>query len=157
MYKIIGASLLLISALFGALTLIYKEKRRIIQLEAFTVLIRFIYKQIEVFNLPLPEILEKADKNILKLCGWEGEEQIDFEGLLCREGLFIDSIERNMLLSFSAGLGRCYRDEQLRHCNYYLSELEKCLTGRKNDYPKKKKLIITLSICAALGLIIIMI
>ncbi|MEE0970429.1 MAG: stage III sporulation protein AB [Clostridia bacterium] len=155
MNKIIGAFLLLSVALLASFALIYKEKRRISQLSAISELVGFIYKKIEAFNMPVPDILRSADPVLLKNCGFADE--LEFSALLSRDDLYIDEKTKSYLYDFSAGLGRSYRDEQLRHCAYYLSELEAYSKVQKADYPKKRRMILTLSVCAALGIIIIMI
>ncbi|MBQ8208231.1 MAG: stage III sporulation protein AB [Clostridia bacterium] len=157
MHKIIGAVLLLISAFLCSLYLISKEKKHVELLGGFNELIREIYKQIEMLNLPVPEILERADERFLTLCGIREGEAISLEKLIDLTENRLDPKEREIIMSFASGLGRCYRDEQLRLCKYYSGELESCLAARKNDYPKKRKLIITLTVCAALGIIILII
>ncbi len=156
MNKIIGGLLLITVALVASAVMIIKERRRLSQLRAFSELIEFIYKQIEAFNLPIAEILSIADPELLRECGFS-DKVSDFKGLLSHEGLFIDAKTKSLVFNFVTGLGRSYRDEQLRHCEYYLKEIKGYTELAAAEYPKKCKLILTLSLCAALGLIIIMI
>ncbi len=157
MYKLIGAVILVLAALFCSAYILLREKKHIEQLGGFTELIRQIYKQIEAFNLPVPDIMKSLDRDILKSCGASGQEGLTIESLVSREELFLNQKEKKIILDFSQGLGRCYRDEQLKLCKYYLDELEGRLSIIRSEYPKKRKLTLTLCFCAALGLIILMI
>lgn len=157
MNKLIGAVFLFASALFCACYLISREKRRMKILRGFTDLIGEIYKQIEMLNLPIPEILSGADRDFLLLCGAADGDKITLERLVDLTEDVLTAREKELILSFSAGLGRCYRDEQLKLCKYYYGEIGICLEKLKSEYPKKRRLIFTLSICAALGVIILII
>lgn len=154
MYRIIGAFFIILSAFFGGYTLVTKEKKHIKQLDGVARLIRHIYKQIEAFNLPLCDILESTDAELLSVVdtgdGTAPEITLPHDLLLTPK-------ERGVAAGFFSGLGRCYRDEELRLCRYYSDEIESLLTERRKEYPKKKKLCFTLSICGALGLVILMI
>ncbi len=156
MNKLIGGFLIIGVALIASGALVTKEKRRIKQLGGFTALIRFIFKQIEAFNMPIPEIISLADKELLSLCGFADGDS-DILHVLTHKELYIDGKSKSLLINFASGLGKSYRDEQLKHCNYYISEIEKYCESEEKDYPRKRKLILTLTLCAAIGLIIIMI
>lgn len=157
MYKAIGAVILFLSALGFALYRIYGEKKHIRLLRGFSVLLGDIYRQIDLLNLPVAEILKGADKSFLSLCGANPAEEIDLATLcaLCEDRL--DKNESEIITAFASCLGRSYRDEQLRLCKYYSEELDTCLSLRETEYPKKRKLMLTLSLCLALGIIILII
>ncbi len=157
MSRLVGAILLLISAVICSFFLINEEKKRITYLGAFTELIGYIYKQIEAFNLPVSDILKNADKGILKLCGIDDRNKNDLNSIINEGKLQLDKKTRALLREFLLGLGRCYRDEQIRHCKYYYDELAEHFDTLKKEYPKRRRLIITLSLCTAFGLIILMI
>ncbi|MBE6538213.1 MAG: hypothetical protein E7671_01950 [Ruminococcaceae bacterium] len=154
MYRIAGGLLIVLSAFLCGYMLVIKEKKHIEQLDIFTRLIKHIYKQIEAFNLPLGDILKNTDAELLSLInegsGYTGD-------ITLSDALLVTPKEKKVIMSFFSGLGRCYRDEQLKMCKYYSDEIEALLAGRRKEYPKKRKLFLTLSLCAALGLVILMI
>ncbi|MBR4296154.1 MAG: stage III sporulation protein AB [Clostridia bacterium] len=157
-YKLIGALCLVLSGVCASFAVLTKEKEHIKQLSAFAELLQYIYKQIDNFNLPLPKILNSADRKILLLCGARGEDyEITLEKLLKNDKLYLNQKEKELLRAFSEGLGRCYRDEQLKLCKYYSDELSRLCTECREDYPKKQKLTLTVVFCIVLGIIILMI
>lgn len=157
-YKLIGALFLILSGICTSFAVLMREKEHIKQLSAFAELLKHIYKQIDNFNLPIPEIINCADRKILSLCGaGEGDCEITLEKLLKNERLYLNQKEKEFLRAFSEGLGRCYRDEQLKLCKYYSDELSRLCTECREDYPKKQKLTLTVVFCIVLGIIILMI
>ena len=155
-YKIIGASLLLICAACTSCAVIISEKKHIEQLLGFISLIGFIESQISNFNLPIPEILKKTDRKILSDCGLGAGEENSLFSLHEKKDLLLDEKEKKVVFEFADSLGRSYRDGQIALCRASLSELEKLSRERKEDYPKKIRLALTLSFCAAFALIIFM-
>lgn len=155
-YKIIGAVLILISAVCACAAVIVIEKKHLEQLGAIVSLVTLIEVQIENFNLPLHEILKKADKKLLLLCGFDENEVPDLTALKEKKDLLLDGKEKNVLFEFADTLGHSYRDGQLASCRHSRTELQKMYTERKNDFSKKTRLTVTLGVCAALALIIFM-
>ncbi len=157
MYKLVGAVILLAVSLVSAALIMKKEKKHTDQLGGFCSLLEHIYKQIEAFNIPLPDILKNLDARTFKLCGIDVEGGIDEGFFLNQGGSFLRAKEKKLISDFYAGLGRCYRDEQLKSCKYYLDELSNILLEAEKEYPKKRKLTYTLCVCTALGIIILII
>ena len=77
MYKLVGAVILLSVSLVSAALVMKKEKKHTDQLGGFCSLLEHIYKQIEAFNIPLPDILKNLDARTFKRCGIDVEGGID--------------------------------------------------------------------------------
>ena len=144
--------MILTSGIFSALFFVKKEKGRIEELDVFLNLVNFILKNIEAFDMPICDILKKADGRILSLCNVSGYGEISI-----KEGVRLSNKERQLLLSFFSELGRGYREEQIKICKYYYGELSELAGKLSGEYPQKRKLIFTLCICASLGVIILFI
>lgn len=155
-YKIIGAVMIIISAVCACSAVIVIEKKHLEQLKALLSLVTLIEVQIDNFNLPIPEILKKADRNLLVRCGFEENEVPNLTSLRLKKDLLLDAKEKKELFEFTDTLGHAYKDGQIASCRHCRTELEKLCTERKNNFSKKTRLTLTLGICAALALIIFM-
>lgn len=150
--KITGAILLFVSAaVFSAMTLL-REKRHIERLSALLRLVEYISSGIEHFGQPLPELLRNADKELLSRCAVSETD----EGTLS-EPTELDEAERELILSFFAELGKGYKSDEMRICRSCRDALASALEARRLDYPKKRKLILTLCFSAVFAVIVIMI
>lgn len=155
-YKVIGALLILVSAGCACTAVIVIEKKHLEQLGAVLALIAFIETQIDNFNLPVPEILKRADKKLLSVCGFDENDLLSFDTLKESSDLLLDGKEKAVLFEFADTLGHAYRENQLASCRYARGELQKMYTERKNNFSGKTRLTLTVGICAALALIIFM-
>ena len=155
--KVFGILLLLLSALFGALFSVSKERKRIEFLRSFAELLGEIYRQIEMLDLPLDEILLRTPEKLTAICKNAVGEKLTLESVALAAADMLDKKETELINGFVSDIGRGYREEQLRICRYYTASLGDILSERERDYPKKRKLAFTLSFCLALGLIILLI
>ena len=151
MAKIIGSLCLLISSLFTAFLMVEREKKKRAQLRRFIDLIRYIQRSIEAFNLPLGEIIKRVDTVLVSDCEISAGDFIK-----PKSELLVSEKDEKSIKEFFSSIGKGYRDEQIKLCSYYVDELEDSLSQTEADFPKKRRLTYTLSICAALGAIILM-
>lgn len=163
LYKIIGSTSIFLSAMIFSIQSQQFEKAKIKQAEAFITLIKFIKKQIDCFCLPIYEIISKADHTVLKNCGFKYFDiknmplDSSFEWILNNCGFYIDSEAIELIKKFSSELGKSYREDQLKSCNYYASELIEYKNRLISDLPQKRKLRTALCICSSLSFILLMI
>lgn len=156
--KLLGALLLTLAGISGAVLLNRAASRRIDAVEGWIALIRTTKNRIDCFALPLPEILRRCDEGILAAIGWQGDEPpVDFRalrevlttGLLSEEGIRIAD-------GFLGEIGKGYRAEQLRTCDYgiglFSAERDRLLAA----LPKERSRNVALSMAMALGAVVLL-
>ncbi len=155
--KIFGALLLICAAMLWAFLRYSAEKRRLCFLRFFTGLAIEIKRQIEMLDMPIERIIESADT-----CGIEAllksrPEKIDIQFLseLAEHELYGEDAEKAR--EYFSGLGRYFRDEEIKRCAYYSEIFSSSLAKKKSEYGAKCRMYFTVSICMALGFIILII
>ena len=162
LYKIIGSSSILLSAFIFCVQSQKFEREKIKQAESFILLIKFIKKQIDCFCLPLYEIIARADTQILKDCGFRYSKVTNmppdssFEWFIENCCFYIDKEATDLIEKFSSELGRSYRDDQLKSCDYYISGLVEYKEKLIAELPRKRKLRCTMCVGASLSFILLM-
>lgn len=156
--KLFGALLLSGVGAYGALLLNRRAEWRIDRLEAWIALLRLTKNQIDCFSLPVPEILARCEPSLLRRIGWESEEPpADFAalGAALREGELSEEGER-VAVGFCEEIGKGYRAEQLRTCDYgiglFCAERDRLLS----ELPRRRKRNVTLCMAAALGAVVML-
>ena len=152
MLRLIGAAALLLLSVHVGNSLAAVEKKRLRQIEGFLLLVRYIREQISCFRRPLPEIYGGFRNEALESVGFlahlsEGDFATAFEK--AREELYLEDEERKLLCAFAAGVGQSFEEEQRALCAYTERELEKALARRKEEAPKRARVLRTL--CAVFG------
>ena len=156
-YKIAGALILSLSGICCAVCLNRNVERRPREAAGWIALLRFCKVQVECFSLPMGEILARSDPEVLSACGYEGGlPPGSFEELLAASRLYDSEVER-IARGFCEEFGRGYREEQMRGCEYYLSELEEHRRMLVGKLPAQKKMNTTLSVCAALAVVLLLV
>ncbi len=155
--KIVGALLLISAALLWAFMHYFAEKRRLNMLRFFSSLAFEIKRQIKMLDMPIERIIESID-----MCGIDDvlkvhPEKIDisFLSALAERELYTEDARKAR--EFFSGLGRNFRDEEIQRCAYYSDFLSESLTKREEEYSAKCRMYFTVSLCMALGFIILII
>jgi hypothetical protein len=71
------------------------------------------------------------------------------------EGIRLSDAERKLLISLFSSLGSGYASDEVKLIEECAAELYKLLAARRAQMPKDMKLINTLSVSAALGILIL--
>lgn len=155
-YKMAGALILSLSGILCAAHLNRRAERRLREISGWIALLRFSKLQVECFSLPMGEILARCDAQILSDCGYIGQiAPRSFEDLLSASVL-CDGETESIVRGFCEEFGRGYREEQTRAFDYYLSMLESRRKLWNEKLPARKKMNATLSICAALAIVLLL-
>ncbi len=156
--KTLGIFILFISVLSYGLSISYKTKTEIAQLKEFLSLMKYIKNQIKYFNKPLCEIYcEYALKSSYLSDFLNNLNNFDWKNAFDNtDGIFISKNAKEILVEFGNKLGKNDCDGQIEICDYYITIFEKEVQNASDNYPKKSKLCISLSIYAGLLLIIIL-
>lgn len=154
--KLAGALVLSISGVLCAAWLNRKAERRIGELAGWISLLRFCKRQVDCFSLPMGEILARCDREILSACGFVGDlAPKSFEDLLAASAMQ-DGETESIVRGFCEEFGKGYREEQTRGCDYYLGLLEARREQLLGRLPAQKKMNATLSVCAALAIVLLL-
>lgn len=148
--KLLGTSILLLIGVLSARRSVHAEKEREALLDAWIRLLYEIRTEIDCFSLPIQEILARTDRQVLQRLG--ADEPPDSLASLYRlRKDDLDPDTSRLLTSLIGEIGSCYRDEQVKRCDYYLAQLEKGRQELRARLPVRIKLSMTLSLCLSLG------
>ena len=155
--KLLGSMILICAALLWAFWRYSAEKRRLCFLRFFTGLSIEIKRQIEMLDMPVERIIENADLSSIKafLKGCPDKINISFLSDLVIPELHIE--DAKTARDFFAGLGRYFRDEEIKRCAYYSEVFSASLAKKESEYGAKCRMYFTVSLCMALGFIILII
>ncbi len=154
MLKLLGALLILgVGSLSAFLTARY-ERRRLSVLDGWLDLILYIRAQIDCYLRPLGEILSTRDA--AHLDETLAAPDADLPAILEASSLYLDGDTNHLLEGFVREIGGGYREEQLKHCDYYISALRDHRTRVAAELPSRIRLTVALCICAALGTAILL-
>lgn len=156
-FKLLGALLLTATGGYGAWMLGHRDSLRIDRVEAWIALLRLTKNQIDCFSLPVPEILSRCEPSLLARIGWEGEAPQGFVEITESDAVSMLSMEgKRIARGFSEEIGKGYRQEQLRACDYSIGLFSAERDRLLSELPKKRKRDITLCMAAAIGTVILL-
>ncbi len=158
-YKVFGALFLILSAFLTALTLTRSYELEIRTVEGYIELIRYVRTQVDIYALPIDEILKRCDGELVLRCGgdvrYPPKDMLElFSGA---RASIKDKASQKVILEFCSDFGRNYREEELKRCDASISVLEARRDALRGDVQNKKKMCYTLSLSAAAALIILLI
>ena len=151
-FKMLGAVLLLATGIGGAVTLNRRAEARIDRVEAWISLLRLTKNQIDCFSLPLGEILGRCEGTVLRRMGWEASAAPeDFSALLSLTGEGYLSEEGGRIAAgFCEEIGKGYRGEQLRTCDYsiglFCAERDRLLSALPGCRKRNTTLLMALAV-----------
>lgn len=148
MLKFLGCLLILLSSVTVGFYMerSYKEKIRFLQ--EIIDLINYTRNQIEFFSLPINEIylsFQNRSKHLTDLI--TGNVNLIYENFRNQEYLH----------HYFNEIGKGYKSEQIKLCDYTLNEAQKDLNNLNLDLPKKIKIIRSLSLFIGASLVILLV
>ena len=157
-FKVLGGTSIFLSAAIFYFESKRYERAKIRQADAFISLLRYIKKQIECFSAPISTIIDRCDKNILENCGiWTSCEQDSLGEVIGKCDFCIDEEAIDTLKKFGEEFGKTYREDQLRSCDYYISELVKYKEKLAQEIPKEQKMRLAVCFCLSGSIILLFI
>ena len=154
--RIVGAAILSLCGVLFAAHLNRRAECRLRQVEGWISLLRFVKAQVECFSLPMSEILLRCDQAVLQSCGYPADIPPKSFSAMCEASTFCDAECVRIARAFAEEFGKGYREEEMRGCDYYLAQLEAHKEMLAKKLPVQKKMNATLSICAALALVLLL-
>lgn len=153
--KLFGVLLLLGVGAYSALSLSLLEKRRIAVLNGWLDLIYHIRTQIDCYLTPLDQIFAELPPNLSKI-GVNDHPATDLSTLLQCTRPYLDGDSIQLLDGFAREIGTCYREEQVKRCDYFLSALRGIRDRQKAQLPARLRAQSALCLCGAFGLAILL-
>ena len=154
MLKLFGAVLVLLVGTASALGTVRYEKKRITVLDAWIDLILYIQAEIDCYLTPLQDMLRISNSPLMHVLQ-EGEKT-DLGAILRSTSIYLDGNTKRLLESFVRKIGDGYREEQLKHCEYYLSSLRRERERMSGELPMRIRLYSAVCICTSLGTAILL-
>ena len=154
-YKLLGAALIFFCGGLASFITTQKEKKKLSVLDAWLELLLHMRGQIDCYLTPQDSLLRGAPEQALRACMGKGYQDTPLS-LLARSAPYLDAESHRLLSSFIKELGNCYREEQLRRCDYYLQALRATREKIASALPARIKLCSTLCICTSIGTAILL-
>ncbi len=148
-FKSLGALLLLGAGVGVGLRARHAARRELRRTEGFLALLCHIRTHIESFSMPIDKILAGCNPHVLADCGADGMRFSDFSALLSRASGELPQEARRLLACFGKELGRGYRADQLRHCEQYITLLERECRLLREALPRREKTLLILPVALA--------
>ena len=154
-WKLLGVLLLLGAGTLTALSLSHYERKRVSVLNGWLDLIFYIRTQIDCYLTPVEQIFAQAPPALLQACMGNGYTKNPSE-LLRHSRLYLDRGSVELLDSFAREIGCCYREEQVKRCDYYLSALRAQRDKQTAELPARLRARSAMCVCGAFGLAILL-
>lgn len=157
MVKILGSVIIISCGVAFAYLLNGKARTRLIQLEGFIELVRYLRAQIDCFSMPIPTALARCPGGVLEKCGVRSCENIRTVRDLIDECDCSAEEIGELMRGFAADVGRGYKYEQLALCDRTIERLEEHRETLAATLPARNKLNGTLCVCFSLAVVILLI
>lgn len=157
-FELVGAGIVILSALFISTGLIRDYKNNLRELESLYDMILYIRDNIEHFMKPLPDIFRTYTNEYLESCGFlPSVRQTDLRQAWNGQTFAIDGEANILITDFIHTIGSGYRTEELRLCEYTLGRLRGIIDKSRAESGNKIKLYKTVPMMFALSVILILI
>ena len=159
MLQIVGSILLLGSSAAVGWQLARVEMDRVQHTEGLLLLLRHIRTGIVCYANPITDIYKDFQNPALERCGFL--PCLRSGGLLqaldaCGNRLHVDGEDMRTLRSFAASVGRGFSRDQAAICDYTIAALERSLTHRQGEAPRRVRAAGALSVCGGLMLLLLL-
>ena len=152
MIKLFAIVLLLLGGVLVTVSINRRASERLSLTEGWIDLISYIKNRVELFALPISDILTGCSREQLVRCGYQEKERpTDLSDLLLKSEK-ADIETQQIIESFSKEFGRCYRREQVKRCELCIAELELQRKRMKEQLPTRKRLTATLCMSGCFGI-----
>ena len=152
--KLLGGALLLSVGALAAYQRSRAERQRLAVLDAWIDLLLALRAEIDRYLTPIDRFFARADKRTLQTLGNAGAKSL--AELIPHTLPFLTADVQKQLSDFARDLGDCYREEQIRRCEDCITSIRRYREAVASELPARHKIGITMSLSAALGLVILL-
>lgn len=155
--KLFGAALVIFGTLFAVTHFFERIELALKNTSALRSLLECTKNMIECYAMPAGEILSGLDGSLLKNCGYcfDVSPASFFE--LVENCNIYDGEAKDLMLAFAKDFGKSYRADEVARCSSYLEKMRSREQKLYKESQKRKKLIVTVALCTALAVIILLI
>lgn len=165
LYKYVGMAILLLVGAYASISMNRLERHRLEVLDGYISLLRYIKGQINCYAMPLEDILSAADPLLLATCLGLPSRRHPSETpasvptlpeMILSARLYMEPETERLLNNFSSELGHTFRAEQVTRCEDYIQALGEERRKLAEATPMRVRVNSVLSLCTALGLVILL-
>lgn len=160
MLKLGGMAITVAAGVLIALRFSRFQDRRLSQYTAFLSFLAFLSREIGCFSRPVGEAVRDYSDGTLDEIGFLGAlvrtESFSEAMVACRPSLCLSSESESLLVSFAAGFGHGYREEEVRAIAGVREELERQYAAEERQIPRQKRLVHTLCASLSAGVVILL-
>ena len=155
LFRFAGAALLIIGGWSCSAYFNRRTEGELDSAEAAVSLLRFVKNEVECFSLPVSDIMRKCPRELLSAFGYREPSADSLEAFVSGADISDRETER-ILREFSSEFGKCYREEQVKRCEHYISRLEGRRLELNGQLPAKKRISSTLFLSGSCALAILL-
>ncbi|MBQ9780726.1 MAG: hypothetical protein IJW00_07250 [Clostridia bacterium] len=164
LFKWLGAGLILLVGGYASLAMGRMERRRLDVLDGYIALLRYIKGQINCYAMPVEDIISAADPSLLSACLGERRHNREVDSSIAltlpdmvrSARLYMEPETERLLCNFISELGQTFRTEQVMRCEDYIQALGAERQKLSETAPARTRISSVLSLCTALGLVILL-
>lgn len=153
--KLLGSLLILSAGALAGIGCVRHDKKKLNVLEAWIELLSLIRGQIDLYLMPIEDILSRADRSLLARLGNRASPHT-LQELLASSRADLDEETIRRLSLWIKECGGSYRDEALKRCDDMLEALQKQREILFSALPARIKLTLALPLCLSLGTAILL-
>ena len=158
--KLLGAGIVILASVFYGNDRIREEGIKLRRIAAFTDMIEYVRDNIDHFAAPLNDIFARYTSDELESIGFLAA--VRERGLAAasseaeREGYMDDGEIKKVFSDFCRRVGGGYKEDELRLCEYTLSQMHKRMNEMRENYTARVKLYRAIPPLFALSLVLIL-
>ena len=154
-FKLLGCLVLFFTGGLAAFRTADHEKKKLSVTDGWLELLFYIRTRIDCHLTPIEQIFEEASPSLLHACMGQKDDRTPSQLLKHSKGYLVEEAV-HLLDSFSREIGTCYREEQVKRCDYYIAALRKIRDKQITELPARLKTRGAMCICGTVGLAILL-
>ncbi len=166
LYKWLGTAILMLAGGYLSVFFNRMERKRLLVLDGYISLIRYIKGQIDCYAMPMSDIMATADPTLLDTCAGRGRQYApapsdmtvwrSLPDMIQESRLYLEPESERLLQMFAAELGHTYRAEQVMRCEHYIQALGEERRKLADTAPLRVRMNSALCFCCALGVAVLL-
>ena len=149
--------MILCSAIFIANRQISEIEEAVRVTGALRLVMERVKNMIECYSMPIGQILKKIEPSVFEICGYKGDgtpcDLLD----LAENSSVSDKESFEIFFAFAKDFGKEYRKDELLRCSMFLERMRSREQKLLKEAAKKKKVVLTVSLCVAMAIVILLI
>ncbi len=153
--KLVGCTLLFLSALYYSMTRQKQEKTKLTILGELCDLFGYLQKNIECFSSPLGDLYRSYTSPVLSAWGFYQTWQEDSPEAAVDMLPSLSADVRKVLVQYGAKAGQGYKEDEMRLCRYTREVLTEELEKQRQESGGKRKMYRTMPFLLVLSIVLL--